>query len=217
MIEKTTFEKCRHNVAAEFKPAYIQGEDFETARVVFVSPEGREITMRATPPAWARIRGNRLGGRVDDQRHSGYDRIANHDFVVCAQTRQIGGVSEDVVIGVHRIKRQAYDRHSEPQEIRDLKDIVVTVDSVSGEMIVDTYPMRTRKPALHAMLYWLEKEKTLKPGDAHSNGTSTFRVKSAGGDELRITHISVETSAPTTTSAAIAEKEQELAGAARQD
>ena len=217
MIEKCVIPKCRYQIAAEFKPAYITGEDLESARVVFVTESGQEIVLPATPQAWSRVKGSRLGGKINDQRHSGYDRLHNTNFVVCISPGNEANNNVEQVVAVHRISRSTSDKFTELLDAKDTKDVTVEVDVTSGELRVTAYPPRTRMQSLIAMVRWLEAVPVIKVGDVFNSGNSSMRVKSANTDTVIVNIVTHESNAPTTVEAAIAEKQREIAGASMQE
>lgn len=204
MISKAPIANVRHLTAAEFKPSRIQGDDLSTARIVFVTPEGQETIMRATPTVWAVVRGQSMG----HTRHSGFDRITNTDFLVCTKPPAQGDpISGDITVAVHRIARQGYDPHSGiPVEVKDLKDVTIQIDSATGEMHVQSYPPNMRPSALRALLIWLEPLDVIKPGASGASGSNSMRVLSVSGDIVHVTVISHASTAPTTLSAAMDER-----------
>lgn len=196
LSEKTTQRLLIDN----FKPTERDGDN---TYVIFVTPQGKEIKMLATPRVWAMVRG-RSGPRST---HTGFDGRSKTNFVLLLgkpETKRNGSVSHGVstdteVFAVHCFPANIYSPSTKVVAQEGIRDISLHIDQGTGEIDVRAMPTEIRPPHIQAVLRAIDAQEVLTPGQELVKEIYA-RITSIVGSDIVISVTVEETAAVSTLS-----------------
>lgn len=193
-MNKPKIQNLRQRIhAAAFKPAYLRTPT--EGIIVFVTPAGQEIHMRAAPQVWATAYGTPQPG----DHHSGLDMRTDDQFIVC--TRDVNGIQ--MAVAVHCFPKHEYLPSSTPVlREGDDKDLIYGVINLStGEIVIRRMPLHLKLPSIMNILRAIDDRERLDIGDVLTEGG--VKVQNIMGNEFRLSSGPAAVTPKTTTLGAV--------------
>lgn len=154
-VRKNPVPKLNKVRAAQLKPcdretipgATSDSEPIIRPLLVYVTAEGRQVTIPCTAKLTEAVAGGRL------------DMIDDSDFIIYIDRKT------DTAIRVEALKRQRYERGLVPVELENVKLVEFDVDLAGGFASVKAYPAKVDADTVLQMKNELDDKDHITPGD----------------------------------------------------